>query len=249
MSNNSVSLFGDLPPTRKEIEEGTHRKKADRPEAPKDPPKPEGESKKRKQSSMAFVPATTRRRIRPPVIPQRIKNRHPPVTPANSQKKSQQQKKPPVVINVHEESKPPVDVIVIEDSPEKGLPDSQKVEPQPISKASENQPPANSVDDKSTTSKPEEDVPFFSTEPYDPEKARRIAEDPYDPLMPNDFVEVMHTRRLKQEWEEQQAERLRLKREQAKLQQPVAQRQMGPRGVSNLPAWMVKKQKEEADGK
>ena len=80
-----------------------------------------------------------------------------------------------------------------------------------------------------------------------------MEEDPYDPFVPNDLLEYWERQAVQRALEEQQQVRRELeeKRRQlgAQTTNPV-NRMMARgrgRGVSNMPAWLVEKQRKEAE--
>jgi hypothetical protein len=77
---------------------------------------------------------------------------------------------------------------------------------------------------------------------------KQVEEDPYDPLVPNDLLEYWEHQAARRAWEAQQERRRKIERELQQLEpvQKIASRGRGRGGVSNLPAWLVERQRQEA---
>jgi hypothetical protein len=76
---------------------------------------------------------------------------------------------------------------------------------------------------------------------------KQVEEDPYDPFVPNDLLEYWEHQAAKRAWEGQQERRRKIEQELQQLE-PIQQpsRGRGRGGVSNLPAWLVERQRQEA---
>lgn len=90
----------------------------------------------------------------------------------------------------------------------------------------------------------------------------QVEQDPYDPMVPNDLLEYWERQAAHRAWEEQEHRRMVLEQQRIELEQQhrhepdypteTPRREIGKgrgRGnISNLPAWLVEKQKREAEG-
>lgn len=115
-------------------------------------------------------------------------------------------------------------------------------------------------------------MPHTALPPTSPQKNNRLFEDslelqqlhesvqdPYDPLVPNDLLQYWEAKSLKEHQERLEQERKRALKEQEDLRALLEREQRADsypsrltfpltgrgRGVSNLPAWLVEKQKKE----
>ena len=266
-------LFGDLPETKnskkpegdtKKNEETGHEVVSTTSKLPAAPQAPTSATKQSTRAlSMAFIPAAARARKRNKATPinHTVIKKNPPSVAGAKQIETTPAAPSTIsstfAVSTHIELPPVVD---------KGRPNNSIVfsvhEPSSDSTTKDN--------DQSTKSGGKE---LIQQDFVEPEELRKLHEeaksDPYDPLFPNDLLQYWERKsfekdRIRLEQERQQAledqERLReqLKKEREELarsgnlqelQQREQRRPMGRgRGVSNIPAWLIEKQKHDAGG-
>ena len=234
-------LFGDLPSFSKGEDGGEQAKNAsdtklDPPQQKEDAPEPTGT----KKPTMMFIPQQARRKGQ---------KRPRPAPPSKAKPPQAAPQKPAATKHLS----------VTEDMPN----DSMQHPP------SSSQPRSTSIPNAQPQTTP------FSQQPIhiesEPESLRRLHEaakdDPYDPHVPNDLLYYLEQQRIKverqrllqlqqtsiQEQEalrEQLAEERRILEREGNVDKIVAHRlqtSMGRGNVSNLPAWLLEKQKQQQE--